>query len=153
MAVIDNCDSVAQPLGLVHVMSRQHDGAPRCTELLDQSPELPPRLRIETCGWLVEKKELGVAHERAGDCEALLLPARECTHARILLLAKLDHLNHALRIPGTAVEAAEKVDCFADRQLLGQLCVLKLNAKALAQVVFVALPGSAKDLYFARISG
>src|SRR5688572_15004569 len=153
MAVIDNCDSVAQPLGLVHVMSRQHNGAPRSTELLDQSPELPPRLRIETGGWLVEKKELGIANERAGDCEALLLTARECPHARILLLAKLDDLDHALRVPGTAVEAAEKIDCFTDRQLVGQLCVLKLNPKALAQVVFVVLPGSAEDLDFTRVSG
>src|SRR5687768_8554764 len=153
MAVVDNCDSVAQPFGLVHVMSRQHNGAPRSTELLDQSPQLAPRLRIETGGWLVEKKELGVADESAGDCEALFLPARECTHARILLLAKLDDLDHALRVPGTAVEAAEEIDRFADRQLVGQLCVLKLNAKTLAQVVFVVLPGSTQDLDFTGVPG
>ena len=69
--------SVAQSLGFVHVVRRQQDRAAGFLEFLDEVPQLTPRLRIETGRRFVEKEQIGIADERAGEREALLLAARE----------------------------------------------------------------------------
>ena len=82
LAVVHDRHAVAQPLGLVHVVRGQQDRPAGLLELLDEIPELPPRLRIEAGGRLVEKEQLGIADERAGERQPLLLPARERADAR-----------------------------------------------------------------------
>src|SRR5215218_6679307 len=46
-SMIDDRHAVAQPLGLVHVVRRQHDAPSTCFELRDQIPQLAARLGIE----------------------------------------------------------------------------------------------------------
>ena len=67
MTVIHNCDSLTQALCLIHVMSGEHNGPTRCPEFLDESPQLPPRLRIESGRRLVEKEQLRVSDESTRD--------------------------------------------------------------------------------------
>ena len=55
---------------------------PSLLELVDQVPQMPPRLRIEPGGRLIEKQQLGIAHQRAGHGQPLLLAAREAADAR-----------------------------------------------------------------------
>ena len=43
VALIDDGDAIAQTLGLIHVMRRQHDGAVSGAESVDNIPELPAR--------------------------------------------------------------------------------------------------------------
>ena len=89
LAVIDDRDAIAQPFGLVHVVRRQQNGAAGALELLDQIPELAPRLRVEAGRRLVEEQQVGVADERAGQREPLLLSARQRRHTRVALLLEL----------------------------------------------------------------
>ncbi len=81
-AVIDDRDAVAQNLGFVHVVRREHDRAAVRLEVGDQIPELAARLRIETGGRLVEKEQVGIADDRAREREPLLLSARQLADAR-----------------------------------------------------------------------
>src|ERR1041385_1458928 len=47
--------AIAKTLCLIHVMRSQQNRAAFAFESLDQSPKLPPRLRVETGRRLVEK--------------------------------------------------------------------------------------------------
>ena len=62
---------------------------PAALELVDQVPELAARLRVEAGGRLVEEEQLGIADQRAGEREPLLLPARQRADARVALLLQL----------------------------------------------------------------
>jgi hypothetical protein len=45
-------------------MRGQHDGAAPRAELAEQGPELPPRLRVEPGGRLVQKQQIGIPGKR-----------------------------------------------------------------------------------------
>src|SRR5687768_14956046 len=81
-AMIDDGDAIAQTLGLLHVMSRENDGASAGAKDADELPELSARLRIEARRRLVEKQKLRIADERAGERETLLLSAGQRADAR-----------------------------------------------------------------------
>ena len=82
LSVVHDGHAVGQPLGLVHVMRGEDDGAAGGLELLDELPHLAAGLRIEAGGGLVEEQQVGVADQRAGHREALLLAARKLAHLR-----------------------------------------------------------------------
>ena len=105
-----------------------------------QVPELAPRLRIEARGGLVEKQQVRLAHQRAGQRQALLLPARELADPGAALLVELDELQHLVDRPAALAERAEEADGLLDRQLLGELRLLELDAEPLAQLAI--LPGA-----------
>ena len=115
-------------------MRREQDRPAGLLELLDEIPQLPPRLRIEPGRRLVEKQQIGIADERAGERQPLLLPARQ--RRRLATAAS----PRAARAPitssgdGTAIEeAAEQSQRFLDGQLVGQLRLLQLDAEPLSQ--------------------
>ena len=60
----------------------------------DDVPELAARLRIEAGGRLVEEEQLGIADQRAGDGEPLLLAAGELLDPGVALVLELDQLQH-----------------------------------------------------------
>src|SRR4051794_30802215 len=76
-SMIDDGDAVAEHFRLVHVMRRQHDRAAERLEIRDEIPELTARLWIESRRRLVEKEQVGVADDRAGKREPLLLSTRQ----------------------------------------------------------------------------
>ena len=78
--MIDNRDSIAQPLRPLHVVRREDDRFSIRLELGDEIPHLPSRLWIETGRGLVEKKQLRIPNEGAGDGQTLFLPARQSPH-------------------------------------------------------------------------
>ena len=59
-------------------------------ELVDEVPELPPGLGIEPGRRLVEEQEVGIADERAGEREPLLLSPRQRADPRVALFLELD---------------------------------------------------------------
>ena len=87
--VIHDRELVAQALGLIHVVRRQQDRPAGLLEFLDQVPQLPPCLRIETGRRFVEKEQIGIADERAGEREALLLAAGQIADPGRALLLEL----------------------------------------------------------------
>ena len=81
LSVVHNRHAVAQPLGLIHIVRGQDDGATGLLQAIDQVPQVTPRLRIKPRCRLVEKQQLRIADQRAGHRQPLLLASRESAHA------------------------------------------------------------------------
>ena len=62
-------------LGLVHVVGRHQDRGAGVREVEQLLPETAPRFRVDRTGRLVEEQQLRRMHDRAGQRQALLLPA------------------------------------------------------------------------------
>ena len=75
---------------LVHVVRRQEDGTTATSIPLEHSPQLPPRLRVETSGGLIQEEQVRPTRERTRDRQALLLSARQLADPRIALGLELD---------------------------------------------------------------
>ena len=131
-AAVHDRDAIAQRLGLVEVVRRQHDGAVLGGDRADHVPEVAARLRVEAGRGLVEEHDLGVVHEREGDREALLLAARELPRLRLGLLLEADERQQARRpaFERHAVEAREEVEQLGRREVLEQRVLLQLHADA-----------------------
>src|SRR6266446_2432446 len=155
LAVIHDRDSVAQALGFFHVMRGEQYGAARGPKAADDLPQLAARLRIETCRRLVQKEQLGLAHQRACHREPLLLPAGERHYARLPLLLELDEREHLLDGVRLAIKRSEQREHFAHGQLVGELCFLQLNAEPLAQRAprGAVAPRCPQNLDVARVGG
>src|SRR5438132_4691656 len=151
LAVVHDRDPVAQPLRFFHVVRRQNYGTAAGAKLVDQIPELPSRLWIQSRRWLVQKKNLRVANESARDRETLLLSAGKFSDPGLAFLAKLnecDDFVHRLAIP---VEAAKHVQRLFDRELLRELGVLKLDAESLLELVGILRPILSEHFYASGI--
>ena len=75
-AVVDQRDPVAQPLGLVQVVRRQHDrGVVRVAHLLDEGLHVELRPRVETRRRLVQQQHRRAGQQRSRDRDLLLHPA------------------------------------------------------------------------------
>src|SRR5262245_36728256 len=111
-------------------MRGQDDRPSQPLEVLDQFPELSARLRIESGGRFVEEQQVWVADQRAGQGEALLLPARQRRNTRVALLLEVHQRDQFVRRRAACVEAAEQAQRLEDSELVRELRVLQLNAEA-----------------------
>ncbi len=150
-SVIDDRDSIAEPLCFFHVVGGQQDGAAGPLEIQDEIPELSPRLGIESGGRLVEEQELGVADEGGGHGEALLLAAGEPGDPSAALLFEPDDPHDVFNAAAPVEEAAEKSERLLYGQLFGELSLLELHAETLPQSVIVRAPTHPEDLDVAGI--
>jgi hypothetical protein len=121
-------------------VGREQDRAARALEFFDQLPQLTPGLRIEPGGGLIQEQEIGIADERAGQREPLLLAARERADARPPLLLQLNELDHVLRRGAFLEEAAEQTHRLLDGELVGKLRFLELDSEPLLQGARVGFP-------------
>src|SRR6266542_588338 len=132
--MVNDGDPVAQSLGLFHVVGRDDYRAAGRHELSDQVPELTSGLRVEPGRRLIQKKDLRIADQRAGDREALLLSSGKIPDACIALLPQLDEADHFVdRLPHM-IKAAEHCERLGNSELLGELRVLKLHAEPLLEL-------------------
>src|SRR5712692_91028 len=94
--------AVTKAFGFVHVMGGEQNGPAGTLEFLDQFPKLAAGLGIQTRGGLIEKKKVGIAHQRAGQSQALFLAAGEIAYARFLFFFELhprDYLDGFRSLP------------------------------------------------------
>ncbi len=119
-AAVDDRDPVAEPRRLFHVVGGEQDRPPALLEPLDDLPDLAARGRVEPGGRLVEEQHLGVADQRAGERQALLLAAGELAHERPPLLLEADEGERRRRFETVAVEAAEELDELGTRSFSGK---------------------------------
>ncbi len=150
LALVDDGDPVAEPLGLVHVVRRQDRGPPPGAEVEDHVPELPPRLRVEPGRGLVEEQQLGVAHQGHRHGKPLLLAAGDLLDEGVGLRFERDPGQDVAGRQAVAVEAAEHRDQFAEGGFLREAGLLQRDADPLADLVGLRVPAPAQDLDVAR---
>src|SRR5207253_1671458 len=109
------------------------------------------RLRVESRRGLVEKEQVGIAHDRAREREALLLSAREFADAGVALLLELHAGDDLIDVATGLVEAPEESERLDDGQLLAQLRLLELHAESLPKLPFITVPGHAEDRDLTRV--
>src|SRR5438105_674784 len=151
LAVVDDRHAVAERLRFVHVMRRQQNRPTLLAEVREQGPELPARLRIEARRRFVEKQQVGVAGQRAGDRETLLLAARQLPYPAAALRFQLHDPQQLVERAAAMIERPEQAQRLFDRQLVPQLRLLQLDAEALPQLAMVLLPREAEDLDLAGV--
>jgi hypothetical protein len=66
-------------------------------EPLEDVEDLLGRVRVEVAGRLVREDQVGRVDERAGDCDALLLPTRQLVRAVLGARRQADELERGLR--------------------------------------------------------
>ena len=151
--MVHDRDAVAQPLGLLHVVGGQQDRAPARAKARDQIPELPPRLRIQARGRLVEEQQLGLADQRAGQRQPLALAAGELTDPGLGLLPELDQVDHLAGRRAAPIEAPEETDGLGDGELLRELGLLERDPEQGAERAIVAAPPPTQDDHLAGVGG
>ena len=150
-AVIHDGHTLAELLRFVHVVRGQDDGAAVFLELRDEVPQLAARLRVEAGGRFVEKQQVGVADQRAGQREALFLAAGEIADSGVAFFLQLNQSNGILWRRTLAEEAAKELNRFQNRKFVGKLCFLELDPQALAEFGGVGLPVQAEDFDHAGV--
>src|SRR5215467_4056451 len=133
-AGVDDRDPVAQPLGLLHEVGDQDHGDPAVPDPGDQRPGVPPGLRVQAGGELVEHGDARVADQRERDRQPLPLAAGQLAEPGVLLARQpepVQQLRPRGRVP---VERAVQLERLADPQPVRQLALLQLHAEHLAQL-------------------
>src|ERR1035437_7974167 len=133
--VIHDSHAVTQPLRLFHIVGGQDNSAAGLLQPIHQIPKVTPRLWIESGGWLVEKKQFGIAHQCAGHRQTLLLPSRKSAYTGSTLLFQLTCLYGLFNRDTVPVKAAKEPQRLLHRQLVRKLCFLELNSDSLAKLV------------------
>src|SRR5205814_3600624 len=77
LPMVHNREAITDPFRFIHVMSGEQHCAAAALKLANDVPELPPALRIEPSGRLIQEKQLRRTHESGGNGEPLPLSARE----------------------------------------------------------------------------
>ena len=115
--MVHDRESIAQDLGLLHVVGREQDRPAARLHAEDEVPQRAPSRRIEAGGGLVEEHELGIVDEREGHAQALALAAGQDPGLGVAPLAQVERLDQLGGRAGVAVEAAEQVEDLGDREL------------------------------------
>ncbi len=84
---------VAELLGLIHVVGRDHQGHPGLLEPEQPVPEDVTGLGVQAGGGLVEEQQVGPVDQAPGDREPALHAAGEILDGRLRLLGELDELE------------------------------------------------------------
>ena len=69
--MVDDGHTIAQLVGFFHVMGGQDNRDALLAKPADDVPQCQTCLRIETCAGLVEKQDLGIVRDGAGDLHSL----------------------------------------------------------------------------------
>jgi hypothetical protein len=100
LAVIHDRDPLAERLGLVHVVSREHHGVTLGRDRPQQVPEVPAGLWVQCPGRLVQEQHIGPVHQGAGDGEPLCLPAGELLGPGRGHVGQAHDFEHFVSAPG-----------------------------------------------------
>ena len=97
LAAVDDCDPIAQRLGLVHVMRRERDGdLAFLAQRFEQVPHGAAALRVESDSRLVEEQHVGRMNQAARDFEPPAHPARVSRDEIVGALGQPDHVQQAM---------------------------------------------------------
>ena len=93
LAIVHHDEPVAELLGLVHEVRREHQRGAALLELVQLVPQQVACLGIEAGGRLVEQQQVGLVDQRSGDAHAPLLPAGQWLDLTAGAVAELDEVE------------------------------------------------------------
>src|SRR6266511_1919516 len=123
--------AIAEDLCLVQVVRREENGRAALSDVTDEIPEVPARLRVKAGRRLVEEEHLRLVHHRDRDRETLPLPTRELLRLLPCPILEPDRAQERHRIDPAAVEQREQVDDLPREEVLGERALLELHADPL----------------------
>lgn len=130
-AVVDDRDAIAHRLGLLHRMGGQQNAPALLSDVLDPTPELATRLRVETSRRLVQQQQRRIVDDRDVEREALLLATRQLLERLVRLTSKPDLLQAFSDLgvrQADAVEPRVQAHDLLDRELRLEAGRLQLHA-------------------------
>ena len=92
-AAVHDHEPVAELLGLVHVVRREHERHALPLQLVEPLPHEVARLRVEAGGRLVEQHELGLVDQRPGDREPALHAAGQLVDPVVAAVGQLHEVQ------------------------------------------------------------
>ena len=139
--LVHDDETVAELLGLVHVVGRDDEGDALPLESEEAVPQDVPGLRVQTGRGLVEEQQLGVVDEAAGDDQPALHAAGEVLDLVGPALAQLGEVEQ-LSGPLPHLCAAQSEEPPVDPQVLldGELLVEQVLLRAVADACPDLLP-------------
>ena len=132
--VLHDGDAIGEPDRLVEIVGDEHDGLlQHRLEAQEFVLHLPPDQRIERGERLVEKPDVGVGGERAGDADALLLAAGKLVRQIALTALEPDESGHLARarlalLARNALDLERKGDIVEHGEMRQEREVLKHHA-------------------------
>ena len=87
---VEDCDAIAQSLGLLEPVGGEEDGDAAVTKALDQLPNLARCDGVEPGSRLVEEQHLGFREQRAGQAHALAEPLGKQARAVVVTTRQPD---------------------------------------------------------------
>ena len=93
-ALVDDADTVAEALGLLHVVGRVEDGHAALAQRVDRLEDGVAALRVDADGGLVEHQQLRLMQQTDADVEAALHAAGVVIGAVVGAVGQPDQLEH-----------------------------------------------------------
>jgi hypothetical protein len=112
----------------------QQDRDAAVADRLDQVPGVPAGLRVQAGGELVQDRDPGVADQREGDGQPLLLTAGKLLVPGPELVAETELAGQLGPVGRVRVEGGVQVERLAYRHLLRQLALLELHTHQAAEL-------------------
>ena len=131
--MVDDPDAVAEVLGFVHGVGREHDGDAAVAQLADHGPRRRTRVRIHARGRFVEEHQRRLADQRERQRQPLLLTARHPPHQRVARVVETDELQQPLGVVGIVVVGREELEGFERAHAGIEPALLQHHSDARAQ--------------------
>ena len=144
---------VAKFLGLLHVVGGQQHGAPFRFELLDQLPHVPPGLRVQAGGGLVQEQQDRVVDQCGGNGEPLFLPAGKLLEEGLGAVGQFHLSQQAQGVNLPVVNTGHHVQYLGQVQPVEVGGRLELNADNLLNLPRVFLDVDAVDQGRSAVGG
>src|SRR3979411_3286912 len=98
-------------------MRGQEDGFAKLRKVLDDLPEMPPGVRIETSSRLIKEQDFRVAGQSNPDIKPAFLPSGELVDLRLPLLLEPYECDHLIQRSRMRIKAPVHVDRLGDGQV------------------------------------
>ena len=113
------CPSMAQALGLLHIVGGIDDAHAGPVQRLDALKDGVATLGVHTHRWLVQEEDLGLVQQPGTDVHPALHAARIVAHRIVGALGQADHLQYLVH-PLAQLLALQAVDAAKEHQVLAR---------------------------------
>jgi len=113
--MVHDGDHIAEYLGLFHIMGCEDNGLAVVLDILDQIPEVPASLGVQSCRWLVKKNQRWVINQRQSQQEPLALAAGYLVVWLVGNFFQVAISNYFLYTCGFLIQAMKGLQGLADR--------------------------------------